>query len=89
MQKQSQTADLGAPDSVRHQKLDWYIFVMIMALFVQKLEKIWIIPSSSEAILTFILILTQAYQLGKFSLDCTLRSILMIVNLKKKFSNVL
>ena len=40
---------------------------MIMALFVRKFEKIWIISSSSEAILTFILISTQAYQPGKLS----------------------
>ena len=55
---------------------------------MQKFEKIWIIYSSLEAILTFILISTQAYLLGKISLDCTLRSTLMTVNLKKKFSNV-
>ena len=56
---------------------------------MRKFERIWIIPSSSEATFNFILISTQAYLLGKISLDCTLRSILMIVNLKNKFSNIL
>ena len=55
---------------------------------MRKFERIWIIPSSSEATFNFILISTQAYLLGKISLDCTLRSILMIVNLKNKFSNI-
>ena len=59
MQKQSQTSGTVALDSVRDQKLDWPIFFMIMALFMQKFEKIWIISFSSEAILTFILISTQ------------------------------
>ena len=42
---------------------------MIMALFVWNFERIWIIKSSSEAILTAILISTQAYELDKFSFD--------------------
>ena len=58
---------------------------MIMALFVQKFERIWIIPSSSEAILTFILILTQAYQLGKFSLYVLNFFFLVLENLRLLF----